>query len=500
MNSSLHPKLVTSFIDGAFVPPSPSAHRLDIINPSTEGVLAQLCEAEASEVDRAVQAAHTAYEQGRWRNLPMEQRAAVMRRVAELTEQHSDALCQLETLDLGMPVRLAQGMVTSRVARNFRFYADFLSQAAERAVRVDGQYQRYVHRDPIGVCGLISPWNAPLMLATSKIAPALAFGNTCVIKPSEYTPLALARFMELLIEAGVPAGVVNMVNGRGHVTGAALVDHPQVRMVSFTGGGEAGRAIASSAGRGLKKCDLELGGKSACIISDSADLDSALEGCLQGIYPNSGQACFANSRVLLQRGIADQFLERFVARSRQVRVGDPQDAATEMGPLAYAAHFERVRSFCEPDAADRVQVLCGGERVGTQGYFLQATVLLTDNPQARAWREEIFGPVVTFMVYDTFEQALELANDSRYGLAAYLWSNRLDEVTAASEHLLAGTLMVNSPMVLDLRMPFGGYNESGVGREGIEGMRALYTEEKSVALALRPFTPALRFGASGAAE
>lgn len=495
MGDVKHPELVTSFIDGAFVPPATGGHRLDVINPSTEERQAQLCEADDREVGRAVQAAATAFEQARWHGLPVEQRAAILRRVADLAEQHSAELCYLESLDLGIPTRVAAAMVTARVARNFRFYADSLSQAAERAVRLDDQFQRYVHRDPVGVCGLISPWNAPLMLATSKIAPALAFGNTCVIKPSEYTPLALARFMTLLLEAGVPAGVVNMVNGRGHVTGAALTQHPQVGMLSFTGGGAAGRAIAAAAGQGLKKCDLELGGKSACIISDSADLDAALDGSLLGMFANSGQACFAGTRILVQQSIADQFIEAFVARAQQIRVGDPFDIQTELGPLAYAAHFERVRQFCRPTADDQVQVLGGGQRVGERGYFLAPTTLLARSPQARAWREEIFGPVVTFMTYDRFDQALALANDSNYGLAGYVWSNRLDETMAASQRLRAGMVMVNSPLVMDLRMPFGGYNESGIGREGIEGLRALYTEEKQVAIALKPFKSPMRLGA-----
>ena len=498
MTLATYPELLTSFIDGAFVAPSAGAQRLDVINPSTEERLAQLCEADAAEVDRAVQAAATAFQQARWHGLSVEQRAAILRRVADLTEQHGAELCHLETLNLGTPSRVAAAMVTARVTRNFRFYADYLSQASERAVRLDDQFQRYVHRDPVGVCALISPWNGPLMLASSKIAPALAFGNSCVIKTSEYTPLALARFMTLLREAGIPPGVVNMVNGRGHVTGAALVAHPQVQMVSFTGGGVAGRAIAAAAGAGLKKCDLELGGKSACIISDSADLEGALDGSLLGMFANTGQACFAGTRLLVQRSIAERFIERYVARAEQIRVGDPLDTQTELGPLAYAAHFERVRSYCAPSADEGAKRLGGGQRVGQRGYFLQPTTLLAQSTQARAWREEIFGPVATFMVYDRFEEAIALANASQYGLAGYVWSNRLDETMAASQQLRAGILMVNSPLVMDLRMPFGGYNESGVGREGIEGMRALYTEEKQVAIALKPFTTSLRLGAQGA--
>ncbi|KUE85133.1 aldehyde dehydrogenase [Cupriavidus necator] len=486
---------ITSFIDGAFVAARPDSHRIAVINPSTEETVAQLCEADVTEVDRAVQAARRSFEAGSWHRLPVEQRIGVLRRVCALIERDADELCRLESIDLGIPCSQARGMVTARVIRNFGFYADHLTQAAERAVRQDGLYQRYVHRDPVGVCALISPWNAPLMLATSKIAPALAFGNSCVIKTSEYTPLALARFMTLLAEAGVPPGVVNLVNGRGHVTGASLVAHPDVALVSFTGGGAAGRQIAATAAAGLKKCDLELGGKSASIVSDSADLEAAVDGTLLGIFANSGQMCFAGSRILVQRKVADDFLDRFVSRASAIRVGDPFEAATEMGPLAYAAHLERVLSYCKPVAGDGVTVLAGGRRTGAQrGYFMEPTVLLADSADARVCQEEIFGPVATVLRYDTFDEAIAIANHSRYGLAGYLWSNRLDESMAAGQRMRTGSLMVNSPMVFDLRMPFGGMRESGVGREGIESLRNFYSEEKAIAIAMQPVPLPLRLG------
>lgn len=489
---------VTSYIDGEFLPVRGDAHRIDIINPATEATLAHLYEADAAEVDLAVQAAARSFAQGRWHRLPVEQRIAVLRSVCALVDQHADELCYLESIDLGLPTSQAAGMVTSRVTRNFRFYADHLSQATERAVRLDDMYQRYVHRDPVGVCALISPWNAPLMLATSKIAPALAFGNSCVVKTSEYTPLALARFMLLLTQAGVPPGVVNMVNGRGNVTGVALVEHPQVDLVSFTGGGATGAAIAAMAGRGLKKCDLELGGKSASIVSDSADLEQALDGTLLGIFANSGQMCFAGSRILVQRSIAARFIDAFVARTERIRVGDPLNPVTEMGPLAFEAHYQRVLSCCQSAPSEGVSLLTGGKRAGgfERGYFIEPTVLRTNSNAVRVCQEEIFGPVATFVVYDRFDEAIAMANDSRYGLAGYLWSNRLDETLAATRLIRTGTIMVNSPMVFDLRMPFGGYKASGVGREGIESLRNFYSEEKTVAVALRPLPAPLRLGAS----
>ncbi len=485
---------ITSFIGGGFVSPRKDAYRLPVTNPATEEEIGTLFEADEAEVDRAVVAARTSFEAGHWRGLSAEQRAGVFRRVCALTSEHAEELCALETMDLGIPTAQAKGMVTARVVRNFNFYADHLSQAAERAVTTDRLHQRYVYREPVGVCALLSPWNAPLMLATSKIAPALAFGNSCVIKTSEHTPLALARFMDLLTEAGVPAGVVNMVNGRGRVTGAQLVSHPDVALLSFTGGGATGRQVMIAAAQNFKKCDLELGGKSANIVSDSADFNAALDGSLLGAFGNSGQMCFAGSRIIVQEDIAERFTEAFVARACAIRVGDPTDPATEMGPLAYREHLERVLSFCDPE--DGVGLLCGGRRTGAErGYFMSPTVLRARSPAARVCQEEIFGPVATILTYKRFEEAIAIANDSRYGLSGYLWSNRLDEAMAAASGLRSGGLMVNSPMMFDLRMPFGGVKESGVGREGIESLRNFYSEEKAIAIATRPFPMPVRLGA-----
>lgn len=489
-------RIVTSFIDGGFVTPHADAHRLPVINPATEAEIGVLIEADAGEVNRAVASAGSAFATGTWRRLAGDRKADIFRRICALTAEHADELCALETADLGIPAAQAQGMVTARVIRNFAFYADHLSQAAERAVTTDGLHQRYVLRDPVGVCALLSPWNAPLMLASSKIAPALAFGNTCVVKTSEQTPLALARYMEILTEAGVPPGTVNMVNGRGSVTGASLVAHPDVALISFTGGGPTGRQVMLAAAEGFRKCDLELGGKSAVIISDSADLDAALDGSLLGIFMNAGQMCFAGSRIIVQRSIADRFTEAFVERARAIRVGDPANLATEMGPLAFAAHLERVLSFCAP--ADDIDLLCGGRRTDhSRGYFMEPTVQRARDAASRVCQEEIFGPVATILTYDSFDEALSIANNSRYGLSGYLWSNRVNETMAAAQGLRSGGLMVNSPMMFDLRMPFGGVGQSGVGREGIENIRNFYSEEKAIAIATVPFPMPMRLGTDG---
>ena len=479
------PDIVTSYIGGQWQ--APGAQLLDVINPSHGQVVCRISEADAAETARAVESARQAHQSGVWRKLPAADRQAVFRRIVALTRDRLDELSALECINSGLPLRYLRHRQLPRICRNFDFFADWLSQNVEKAGMQDDAYLRYVVREPAGVAALISPWNAPLALASTKIAAALAFGNTCVVKTAETTPLAVAKFMDILSEAGVPPGVVNMVNGRGAVTGQALVSHPAVRVVSFTGGTATGRQIAAAAAPGLKRVDLELGGKSANIITATANLSDALDGALTSIYTNNGQQCFAGSRILLERPIAEVFIARFVERARAIRVGDPLDPATEVGPLANAAHYARVKSFVQGAAADGGTLLCGGGRPAglSEGYYLEPTAVLVKSNAVRLCQEEIFGPVVAIQVFDTFDEALAIANDSDYGLVSYLWTNDLQQSQRAAQTLEAGVVLVNTPMLLDLRFPFGGYKNSGVGREGIEGMRHFYTEEKTVTLALK---------------
>ncbi|WP_374523435.1 aldehyde dehydrogenase [Hydrogenophaga sp.] len=493
--SSISRECVTSYIDGQWQPAG--AHLLDVVNPATEQVVARLSEADAAETDRAVQAARRAHQQGVWAGKPAAEKQAIFRQIAQLTEAHLDELAQLESLNSGLPLRYLRSRQLPRIVRNFSFFADWQSQNVEKAGIQDDQYLRYVLREPAGVAALISPWNAPLALASTKIAAALSFGNCCVLKTAETTPLAVARFMEILTQAGVPPGVVNLINGRGAVTGDALVRHPDVRVVSFTGGTATGRAIAAAAAPGLKRVDLELGGKSANIVTATANLDDALDGALTSIYTNNGQQCFAGSRILLHRSIADEFIRRFVARAQAIRVGDPLDPGTEVGPLSNAAHYARVVSFVALAEQEGGRLLCGGKRPANlpTGYYLEPTAVLMPSNDNRVCQEEIFGPFAAFQVFDDFEDAIRIANASEFGLVSYLWSNDLAQVNRATRAIEAGVVLVNTPMVLDLRFPFGGYKNSGVGREGIEGMRHFYTEEKTVTIALkRP--PMERLGAA----
>lgn len=321
---------VSSFIDGRFT--HAGGYELPVIHPGDARRISTLVEASADEVDAAVRSARAAFDDGRWRRRPVETRQAVMRKVADLVDRHRDELAYLECMNSGIPMRHLQKGQIPRAAYNFRFFAEFLGQHAEKLHGQTDGYLTLVLREPVGVAALIGPWNAPLALTSMKIAGAIAFGNSCVCKPSEVTPLAVARFMELLIDAGVPPGVVNLVNGRGAVTGEALVAHPQVDLVSFTGGTQTARRISASAGEGLKPLSLELGGKSANIIFESADLDRAVDGALVGIFSNNGQQCLAGSRILVQRPVLDRFVEAFAQRAARLRIGSPLDPATEIGP------------------------------------------------------------------------------------------------------------------------------------------------------------------------
>lgn len=491
------PSMLGSFIDGQW--DNQGETLLPVVNPATESQIADVAESDPAQVARAVAAAQHAHALGEWRRMPVAQRQRLFRRIAEITLAHLDELAWLETLNTGLPLRYVRDGQMPRVARDFEFFADWMSQNVEKAGIQDGAYLRYVVREPAGVAALISPWNAPLALASTKIAAALAFGNCCVVKTAETTPLAVSRFMDLLQEAGLPPGVVNLVHGRGHTTGDALVRHPGVRVVSFTGGTETGRAIATAAGPGLKRVDLELGGKSANIVTASANLEAALDGALAGIYSNNGQQCFAGSRILVERSIAGEFVDAFVQRARRIRVGDPLDERTAIGPLANAAHHARVLEHVRQAVADGAQLLTGGDRPShlPRGHYLAPTALLTPHNRLPVCQREIFGPVATLQVFDNFDEALDIANESDFGLVAYVWTQDLGQSLQAAQGLEAGVVLTNTNMTLDTRFPFGGYKQSGVGREGIDGMRHFYTEEKTVTVALRP-PPVVRLGAEPA--
>jgi len=478
---------VTSLIDGEPVAAKPGGHDIEVVNPTTEQVISRLREADDLEVDAAVRSARKAFDSGRWPRMDINERKDILYSIRDHLRKHAEELAYLECLNTGLPLQSVRVHV-QRMARNFEFFAEVASNVHGETYTQTSGFLTYVTREPKGVAGCIAPWNAPLALASMRVATCIPWGNTCVLKPSEYTPLSMRRMVEIFHEAGLPPGVVNLVNGRGTVTGNALVNHPDIDMVGFTGGTSTGRAIAAAAGRNLKPVALELGGKSANIIFDTADVERALDGALAGIFGNNGQQCLAGSRILVQRGIADAFIERFVARARKIRLGDPLLATTEVGPLAFRQHMERVLSFVEVARADGATLLTGGKRAADfeRGWFIEPTAVMASSNAARVCQEEIFGPFATFLVFDTLDEAIAIANHSRFGLVNYVWSEDLTTAMRCSRDIRAGTVWVNTPMMRELRAPFGGYKESGIGRDGPQSSLEFFTELKATIIPIDP--------------
>lgn len=488
------PERVTSLIDGTRVAPRPGGHDLPVVYPYDETEVSRLREADADEVAQALRSARHAFDHGPWPRLDAAERKDILRAIGDRLRAHAEELAWLEVMNTGIPIAHVRGHV-QRMARNYEFFGEVASTLSGEVYTQSRGWLTYVTREPKGVAALIAPWNAPLALASMRIATCIAFGNTCVLKPSEYTPLAVTRMVELCHEAGLPPGVVNVVNGRGTVTGAALVASPLIDMVGFTGGTHTGRAIMAAAGANLKPCILELGGKSANIICEHADVERALDGALAGIYSNNGQQCLAGSRILVQRRIADEFIARFVERSRHIRMGDPLDDRTEMGPLAFREHLDRVLGYVAVAREDGARLLTGGRRASAlpRGYFMEPTAVLAGSNRSRVCQEEIFGPFATFLAYDSLDEAIGIANDSPFGLVCYVWSRDLDDAMRVSRNVRAGTVWVNTPMMRELRAPFGGYKQSGVGRDGATSSAEFFTELKTTTIPLDP--PTLqRFG------
>lgn len=458
-----------------------------VVNPASEEVIAEVPEAEVSLVDRAVASARSAFERGEWRTMSVEDRQKVLRACADAIDAAADAIADIECANTGIPYAQVRHGQVVRAAGNFRFFADYIGQMTAELYEQEPQYLTYVRREPVGVAALIAPWNSPLALGSMKIASAIAFGNSCVIKPAEQDPLGLTLLVETIQRAGLPAGVVNLVNGGGATTGDALVRHPDTCCVSFTGGTRTGKTIMAAAGAALKPSIMELGGKSANIVFDDADFDQALDGALIGIFSNNGQQCLAGSRVLVQRAIYKNFVEAFVERARKVRVGHPRDASTEVGPLATRQHYDHVMGFV-PESGDRgARILAGGGRAPgfERGFYFQPTIAEVDSNAHRLCQDEIFGPFAAVMPFDSDEDAYRIANESRFGLVGYAWSRDIARIMQAQERISAGTIWCNTPMVRDLRAPFGGYRESGVGAEGGRSAEAFYTRQKTVSIPRR---------------
>jgi acyl-CoA reductase-like NAD-dependent aldehyde dehydrogenase len=458
-------------------------------NPSTGGVLANVAEGDAEDINRAVAAARAAYESGPWAKMSPSQRGKLLWRVAELIEEHAEELAMLETLDNGKPIRYSRASDVPLTADHFRYFAGWATKIEGETIPVSiPNMLTYTLREPLGVVGQIIPWNFPLQMASWKLAPALAAGNTVVLKPAEQTPLTALRLGELICEAGLPDGVVNIVPGFGQTAGAALAAHLDVDKIAFTGSTEVGRKILQASAGNLKKVTLELGGKSPNIIFPDADLRWAVRGALTAIYFNSGQICTAGSRLFVHRDIYDETVSKLAEGAEAMRVGVGMDAATEIGPVISNEQLARVTGYIESGRNEGAVVRTGGERLGgdlSDGYFLPPTIFDQAHDEMTVVREEIFGPVVVALPFDEIEEVAARANNSIYGLAAGVWTSDIKRAHKMVALLKSGVVWVNTYNQFDAAAPFGGYQQSGYGREMGHAALDAYTQIKTAWINLR---------------
>jgi len=468
------------FIDGEFVDAADGA-TLDVINPHDASLLTRIAEAKAEDVDRAVVAAQVAFPE--WSRMAAAERGRLLLKLADRIDANADELARIETLDTGHPIRDSRNLDVVRTAMCFRYFGGMADKLQGSVVPVEAGFLNYVLREPLGVVGQIVPWNFPLMFTSWKMGPALAAGNTIVLKPSEITPLSTLRIAQLMAEVGFPPGVVNIVPGYGTTAGQRLAEHPGVAKIAFTGSTATGRRIVEASKGNLKRVQLELGGKGANIVFADANLDAAVNGSAWAIFHNQGQACIAGSRLIIHASVADAFLEKFLALARSIRLGNPLDPATEMGPLTSAQHRDKVLSYVEIAQQQGGQILTGGRPPAAQdlagGYYVEPTVVLA-RPADRVCQEEVFGPFVTVTRFATDDEALAIANSTDYGLGSGLWTRDLQRAHRFAREIRAGMCWINSYKRVNPGSPFGGVGQSGYGREmGFEAMHD-YTEAKSV--------------------
>ncbi len=460
--------------------PAKSGKTFETINPSNEEVLALIAEGDKADIDEAVKAARKAFDEGAWPSMGPHQRARLMLKIAELIDAHTDELAELETLDNGKPLTFAKAFDVPAAAETFRYYAGWVTKLYGETNPSDPAFFNYTLREPVGVCGQIIPWNFPLLMAAWKLGPALACGNTVILKPAEQTPLTALRLGELMMEAGLPAGVVNVVTGFGPGAGSSIAEHPAIDKVAFTGSTEVGKIILKASAGNLKKVSLELGGKAPNIIFPDADLDQAVPTSMMGVYFNSGQVCCAGTRIFVQRERYDEVVEKLANFSKGVSVGDPFDQKNVIGPVVSQEQFDRVKGYLDIGKKEGAKVSAGGETYGEKGYFVKPTLFSGVNNNMQIAREEIFGPVGAAISFKDENDAVLQGNDTDYGLSAAVWTRDISRAHKVARSLKAGTVWVNCYNQLDPISPFGGYKQSGFGRELGKYAIDLYTQIKSV--------------------
>ena len=471
------------FIDGQWLD-AESGKTFTTPNPSTGESLAEVAEADKADIDKAVIAARKAFE-GKWSKISARDRGRLLYKLAQLIEQNAPELAKLETADNGKPIRESQFVDLPQVAENFEYFAGWSTKIEGETIPVPGKMFNYTLREPLGVCGQIIPWNFPLLMAAWKLAPALAAGNTVVLKPAEQTPVTAMELGKLIQEAGFPDGVVNIVPGYGESAGAALAAHPGINKIAFTGSTEVGKIIARAAAENLTKVSLELGGKAPNIVFADADLEQAVNGAMMGIFFNQGQVCCAGSRLFVEEDVKDEFLSKLKEKSQKIIVGDPMDQATQMGPQVSEEQLGRIKSYVNIGRDEGAGIYCGGETpqlagAFQQGYFFQPTILTNVTNQMRVAQEEIFGPVVSVLDFKDEDDLIKQANETIYGLSAGIWTRDITRAHRFAREINAGVVWINTFNIFNAASPFGGYKQSGYGREMGKHALELYTQVKSV--------------------
>ncbi|MGI9166752.1 MAG: betaine-aldehyde dehydrogenase [Pyrinomonadaceae bacterium] len=477
------PRKYQLFIDGQWID-AESGKTFSTPNPATGETFADVAEADKADIDKAVSAARRAFE-GKWSKLSARDRGRMLYKLSQLIEQHAKELAELETADNGKPIRESLYVDLPQVAENFEYFAGWTTKIEGETIPVPGQMFNYTLREPLGVCGQIIPWNFPLLMAAWKLAPALAAGNTIVLKPAEQTPVTAMELGKLIQEAGIPDGVVNIVPGFGETAGAALAAHPGIDKIAFTGSTEVGKLIAKAAADNLTKVSLELGGKAPNIVFADADLEQAVNGAMMSIFFNQGQVCCAGSRLFVEERVKEEFLDKLKERAQRVTVGDPMDKATQMGPQVSREQLDRIKSYMDIGRAEGATVFAGGESpkldgAFQNGYFFQPTIFSEVKNQMRVAQEEIFGPVVSVIPFKDEDELIKQANDTIFGLSAGIWTRDIVRAHRFAKEIKAGVVWINTYNMFNAASPFGGYKQSGYGREMGKHALELYTQVKSV--------------------